>query len=180
MKSGRKFPQPADRTGFRVLVAVPVWGILALVLAFPSGAQAYFALTPDTVRTSFDVTSPAPKKSLREPFRSGLRQIGAARSVPGGDYTVPVRGFGHKEPVREVLVQLLGPGWTVLGKGVAPGTEIDWVGGRTLPRTLDRIARVYGWRIVADWTRRSILLERPGVVDGPGKTLLFRTKTEVK
>ena len=155
--------------------------ILVLVLAFPSGAWAYFALTPNTVRTSFDVTPPAPKKPLREPFRPGLRQIGAARSVRGGDYTVPVRGFGHKEPVRDVLVQLLGPGWTVLGKGVAPGTEIDWVGGRTLPRTLDRIARIYGWRIVADWTRRSILLERPGVgsVETSVKNLLFQTKTEV-
>ena len=180
MKSGREIPQPPGRPGGRALVAVPIWGILALILLFPSGAWAYFALTPNTVRTSFDVTLPAPKKPLREPFRPGLRQIGAARSVPGGDYTVPVRGFGHKEPVRDVLVQLLGPGWTVLGKGVAPGTEIDWVGGRTLPRTLDRIARMYGWRIVADWTRRSILLERPGVVDGRGKIPLFRTKTEEK
>ena len=201
MKSGRKIPQPPDRTGERALVAVPVWGILALVLSFPSGAWAYFGTTPvpgpvfapripeavyggysfpPVLRTSFDVTPPAPKKPLREPFRPGLRQIGAARSGPGGDYTVPVRGFGRKEPIREVLAQLLGPGWTVLGKGVAPGTEIDWVGGRTLPRTLDRIARMYGWRIVADWTRRSILLERPGVVNGPGKTFLFRTKTEVK
>lgn len=180
MKSVREIPQPKARSGVWALVAVPVWGILALVLSFPSGAWAYFALTPNTVRTSFDVTPPVPKKPLREPFRPGLRQIGAARSVPGGDYTVPVRGFGHKEPIRDVLVQLLGPGWTVLGKGVAPGTEIDWVGGRTLPRTLDRIARMYGWRIVADWTRRSILLERPGVVDGSGKNLLFRTKTEAK
>ena len=179
MKSGREIPQPPDRPWVRALVAVPVWGILALVLSFPSGAWAYFALTPNTFSTSFDVTLPVPKKPLREPFRPGLRQIGAARSGPGGDYTVPVRGFGHKEPIRDVLLQLLGPGWTVLGKGVAPGTEIDWSGGRTLPRTLDRIARIYGWRIVADWTRRSILLERPGFVDGRGKNLVFRTKTEV-
>ena len=169
-------------------------GLLAASLAGPSGARAYFGATPAPVpvwapripesvsggypfppvrRTSLDATPP--KKPLREPFRPGLRQIGAASSVPGGDYTVPVRGFGRREPVRDVLVQLLGPGWTVLGNGVAPGTEIDWVGGRTLPRTLDRIARMYGWRIVADWTRRTILLERPGVPGPP-----IRTKTGVK
>ena len=173
MKSGRKIPPPPARTGARALVAVPILGILVLVLAFPSGAGAYFALTPKPVRTSFDATPP--KKPLRAPFRPGLRQIGAASSVPGGDYTVPVRGFGRREPVRDVLVQLLGPGWTVLGNGVAPGTEIDWVGGRTLPRTLDRIARMYGWRIVADWTARTILLSRPGVPGPP-----IRTKTGAK
>ena len=94
--------------------------------------------------------------------------------VPGGEYTQPVRGFGRREPIREVLTQLLGPGWRVHYRGVAPGTLIDWTGGRTLPRTLDKIARVYGWRIRVDWTRRTILLERPGVQGIP-----LRTKTEV-
>jgi len=168
-------------------------GVLVLALAFPSGAWAYFDTTsapvptgapripesvsggypfPPAVRTSFDgmppsALSPGPKTSPREPFRPGLLQIGAARVVPGGEYTQPVRGFGRREPVREVLSQLLGPGWTVLTRGVAPGTEIDWAGGRTLPRTLDRMARMYGWRIRVDWTAKTILLARPGVTESP-------------
>ena len=175
--------------------------LLSGALAVPPPAGAWFALAPEptpppsglappvpdsvsggypfspSVRTSFEaVPKPGPPKSRgRTPFRPGLRQAGAAFPDPGGDYTVPVRGFGHQEPIREVLDQLLGPGWTGLYRGVAPGTRIDWTGGRTLPRTLERIARTYGWRIRVDWTARTILLLRPGVPGPP-----IRTKTGVQ
>ena len=175
-------------------------GLLAGSFAVPSGAGAYFDTTPapvpvrdprvpeavsggypfpPSVRTSFDLAPPpSPPVPPRPRFRPGLEQIGAARIVPGGDYTRPVRGFGHRERIREVLYQLLGSGWTVRYRGVAPGTEIDWAGGRTLPRTLERIARTYGLGIRVDWTSRTILLSRPGVVDGPVEKPPFRTKKE--
>ena len=171
-----------------------VLGLLAAALAGPPPAGAWFALAPVPVPSSSRLSppvpdsvsggypfppsvgeispSPAPKNPVRLPFRPGLRQAGAAFPNPGGDYTVPVRGFGHREPVREVLAQLLGPGWTARYRGVAPGTRIDWTGGRTLPRTLLRIARMYGWRIRVDWNARTILLSRPGVPGPP-----IRTKT---
>ena len=195
MKAVRAFSGESPFRGARSRSMIS-GGILVLALAFPSGVLAYFDTTsvpvqtvspripeavsggypfPPSVRTSFDVTPPSSPTPPREPFSPGLLQIGAARVVPGGDYTRPVRGFGHRERIREVLTQLLGPGWTVLTQGVAIGTPIDWTGGRTLPRTLDKIARVYGWRIRVDWTRRTILLERPGVQGIP-----LRTKTEVR
>ena len=164
-------------------------GLLALALSGPPPAGAWFAQTPapvpvwapripDSVSGGYPFPpsveeispSPAPKKKNPAPFRPGLFQVGAAVRNPGGDYTVPVRGFGHREPVREVLAQLLGPGWTGLYRGVAPGTRIDWTGGRTLPRTLLRIARTYGWRIRVDWNARTILLGRPGVPGPPVRT----------
>ena len=170
-------------------------GLLALALSGPPPAGAWFAQTPATipvwapripdsvsggypfspsVRTPFETVPKTvpPKSPDHPPFLPGLFQVGAAVRNPGGDYTVPVRGFGHREPVREVLAQLLGPGWTGLYRGVAPGTRIDWTGGRTLPRTLLRIARTYGWRIRVDWNARTILLGRPGVPGPP-----IRTKT---
>ena len=175
----------------RTLRGAAAAGLLGLSLAVPPPAGAWFALTPGappsfleppvpvavsggypfppSVRTSFEAGPEAapPKSPVRTPFRPGLRQTGAAFPNPGGDYTIPVRGFGHKEPVREVLAQLLGAGWTDLYGGVAPGTRIDWSGGRTLPRTLDRIARTYGLRVRVDWTARTILLSRPGVPGPP-------------
>ena len=175
----------------RTLLGAMAGGLLALALSGPPPAGAWFAQTPapvpvwappvpDSVSGGYPFPpsveeispSPAPKKKNPAPFRPGLFQVGAAVGNPGGDYTVPVRGFGHREPVREVLAQLLGPGWTGLYRGVAPGTRIDWTGGRTLPRTLLRIARTYGWRIRVDWNARTILLGRPGVPGPP-----IRTKT---
>ena len=173
-------------------------GLLAAALAGPPPAGAWFALAPvpvpsssrlsppvpdsvsggypfsPSVRTPFETVPKTvpPKSPGRHPFLPGLFQVGAAVRNPGGDYTVPVRGFGHEEPVREVLAQLLGPGWTGLYRGVAPGTRIDWTGGRTLPRILLRVARTYGWRIRVDWNARTILLGRPGVPGPP-----IRTKT---
>ena len=193
MKAVRAFSGESPFRGTRSRSMIS-GGILVLALACPAGAWAYFDTIPapvpvwappipvavsggypfpPSVRTSFDVT-PSPPTPPREPFSPGLRQIGAAMIVPGGDYTRPVRGFGRHERIREVLTQLLGPGWTVLTRGVAPGTPIDWTGGRTLPRTLDKIARLYGWRIRVDWPAKTILLERPGVQGIP-----LRTKTEV-
>ena len=179
-------------------------GLLAGSFAVPSGAGAYFDTTPAPVpvwapripeavsggypfppvlRTSFGVTAPevppVPEKKKAAPVLPGLVQVGAASSVPGGDYTRPVRGFGHRERIRDVLAQLLGAGWTVRYRGVAPGTEIDWAGGRTLPRTLDRIARTYGLGVQVDWNSRTILLSRPGVgKTGSVEKTPFRTKTE--
>ena len=180
----------------RTLRGAMAGSLLALALLGPDPAGAWFALAPgvpvssvpdppvpDSVSGGYPFSPsveeisppPVPKNSGRGPFRPGLRQAGAAFPDPGGDYTVPVKGFGHREPLREVLAQLMGPGWTALYGGVAPGTKIDWTGGRTLPRTLDRIARTYGWRIRVDWNARTILLGRPGVPGPP-----VRTKTEVK
>ncbi len=179
-------------TGGRGLIPAAA-GLLCLSLALPPPAGAWFALAPETgapfsalapqvpaslsggypfppsVRSRNAAVPPTslPKPPGRSPFRPGLRQSGAAFANPGWDYTVPVRGFGHQEPVREVLAQLLGPGWTGLYDGVAPGTRIDWSGCRTLPRTLDRIARTYGLRIRVDWNARTILLGRPGVPGPP-------------
>lgn len=175
----------------RTLRGAAAAGLLGLSLAVPPPAGAWFALTPGpppsvleppvpdsvsggypfppSVRSGDAAGSPAPPPNppIRGPFRPGLIQTGAAFPTLGGDYTRPVRGFGHKEPVRDVLAQLLGAGWTDLYCGVAPGTRIDWSGGRTLPRTLDRIARTYGLRIRVDWTARTILLSRPGVPGPP-------------
>ena len=180
----------------RTLRGAAAAGLLGLSLAVPPPAGAWFALTPgpppsfleppvsDSVSGGYPFPpsvrsgdaavppGPLPKVPGRVPFRPGLRQTGAAFPNPGGDYTRPVRGFGHKEPVRDVLTQLLGAGWTNLYCGVAPGTRIDWSGGLTLPRTLDRIARTYGLRIRVDWTARMILLGRPGV---PGPLLPNKT-----
>lgn len=74
----------------------------------------------------------------RPPFRqcppSGSEDF-APRTVPSRAGSIPSRsrGFGRRKPIREVLASLLGPGWTVLIRGVAPARKSTGPGAGPFP-----------------------------------------------